>query len=82
MASWDVRGSTTLGITTLSINGLFTTLSINDTKLSNMEYYYAECCVFKIVMLSVVMLNVIMLNVIMLNVMAPCTSLVDTSILV
>ncbi len=47
---------------TLSILGLFTTLSI--TKLD----HYAECRVISVVLLSVIMLSVIMLSVIMLSV--------------
>jgi hypothetical protein len=73
----------TLSITTLSIQGLFATLSINDTlsvKYSilalNIEYFTlsvsfmlsVKCRNLHVVVLNVVMLNVIMLNVIMLNV--------------
>jgi hypothetical protein len=65
----------TIGITTLSIKGLFMTLSINDTRrnhaLHYAEYRYAECHILFTVMLSVLMLNVIMMSIIMLSVVAP-----------
>ncbi len=61
-------GATTFSITTLSIMGLVTTLSISDTQHNSIECHYAECRDYLNVMLSVVMLSVIMLNVIMLNV--------------
>ncbi len=62
-----VCGATTLSITTpsmmtLTIRGLFVTLSI--TRL----FHYAECRVLFTTTLNAIMLNVIMLNVIMLNV--------------
>jgi hypothetical protein len=66
---------------TLSIIGLFVTISINDTQHNSIECYCAECRVSLIVMLNVIvpnvivpnviMLSVIMQNVVMLGVMAP-----------
>jgi len=61
----------TLRIATLRKMGLFETHIINDFQHNSIKYYYAECRVFFIVMLSVVMLNVVMLNVVMLSVVAP-----------
>jgi hypothetical protein len=54
-----------MGPTTLSIKGLFMTLSI--AKLD----HYSMCHVLFVVMLSVAMLFTIMLNVVMLSVVAP-----------
>jgi hypothetical protein len=51
---------------TLSIKGLFVTLSINYI-LHNKRCHYAECCDFLIAMLNVIMLSFIMLSVIMLS---------------
>ncbi len=59
---------TAFNITTLSIKGLFVTLSINDGITHYIEFHYAECRDLCIVMLSVVMLSVIMVSVVMLNV--------------
>jgi hypothetical protein len=86
-----VRGAMTFSITTLStmtlsIKGLFVTLSINDIqhkrhsacqKCHYAEYLYAECQNFLIVMMNVIILSVIMLNVVglsvvMMNVALPC----------
>ncbi len=62
-------------VTTLSIMGLVTTLSIEIQHYS-MKCHYAECrdylnVVLCIVMLNVVMLSVVRLNVVMLSVVAP-----------
>jgi hypothetical protein len=59
---------------TLSINGLFVTLSLNMTlsiRTIRTEYHYAECRISFIVMLIVIVLSVVMLNVVMLSVVAP-----------
>ncbi len=78
-------GATTFSITTLSIKGLFVTLSINDIQRKRHSAYqkchyakclYAKCCHFliailNVIMLSVVMLSVVMLSVVMLKVVAP-----------
>jgi hypothetical protein len=69
----------TLSITTLSIMGLVTTLSMNDTRhtfsLTDLSAImlccYAECRNYLNVMLSVVMLSVVRQNVVMLSVVAP-----------
>jgi hypothetical protein len=67
----------TFSIMTLSIKGLFVTLSINVNQHNNtlyrvpLCYYYAECRNLFIVMLNVIVLCAVMLNVIMLSVMAP-----------
>ncbi len=63
-------GATTLSITTLSMMGLVTTLSI-DTQHNSIEGHHAECRDYLNVMLSVVMLSVARLNVVLLTVMAP-----------
>ncbi len=65
--SCQIFGAMTLSITTISIKGLFVTLSINDKHFNIM---------LSIVMLSgrnlcIFMQNVIMLSVVMPNVMAP-----------
>jgi hypothetical protein len=59
-----------MGATTISIKGLFMTLSITKLEL------YATCHVLFVVMLTVamlsaIMLNVVMLSVVMLSVVAP-----------
>ncbi len=55
----------------LSIEGLYVTLSITDTQ-HNKPLNYAECHHDKYRILFIVMLNVVMLNVVMLCVVAPC----------
>ncbi len=52
---------------TLSMNGLFTISSTNDTH-QNQHWYYAECRILFNVMLNVVMLRVDMLNVVVLSI--------------
>ena len=62
----------TFSITTLSIMGLATTLSLyiqhNSIECHYAECHNAECRDYLNVMLSVVMLNVVMLSVVRLNV--------------
>jgi hypothetical protein len=63
------KGATTFTITTLSIMGLFATLSINDIKHTSIEcrdaeFRYAECQDFLNIMLGVVMLNAVMPSVV------------------
>ncbi len=65
--SYHLDGATALSITTISIMGLVTTLSI-DIQHNSIECHYAECRDYLNVMLNVVMLNVVMLNVVMLNI--------------
>ncbi len=60
-------GATTLSITTLSIMGLVTTLSM-DIQLNSIECHYAEFHAYLNIMLSVVMLIVVMLSVVRLNI--------------
>jgi hypothetical protein len=77
---------TTFRIMTLSIMGLFVTLSIDDSQHKDTQDFSVECCYAEFsdylnVMLSVIMLNagilsvamisVLMLNVLMLSVVAP-----------
>ncbi len=57
------NGSTTFSRTTLSIQGLNVTLSINDTQSKNV-LYYAEYRILFIVMLGVIMMNFVMLSVV------------------
>jgi hypothetical protein len=76
------HGATTLSITTLSIMGLVTTVSINDSidiRHNSIECHYAEWREYLNVMLSVVRLKVFKLNVVMLNVVAPyyCWPMLD-----
>jgi hypothetical protein len=52
---------------TLSIKGLFVTLSISN----NQQYIYAECRYAECHDLFIVMLNVIMMSVVMLSVVVP-----------
>jgi hypothetical protein len=54
---------TTFGIPTLSLMGLYVTLSVTDTERNNALHYF-ECRVLFIAMLSVIMLSVVMLNVV------------------
>jgi len=57
-------------ITTLSVKGLFATLSI--TNLCHYaECSYAECRVLFVVIMSVVMLNVAILGIVILSVIVP-----------
>ncbi len=56
---------------TLSIKGLYVTLSISDTQHNNAVQLYTEYRVLLIIMVNVTMTSVIMLNVIMLSVVAP-----------
>ncbi len=57
-------------ITTLSVKGLFATLSI--TNLCHYaEYSYAECRVLFVVIMSDVMLNVAILGFVILSVIVP-----------
>ncbi len=58
------------GATTLSIKGVFATLSI--TMLYHYaDCHYADCCILFIVMLGAFMLSVVMLSVAMLSVVMP-----------
>jgi hypothetical protein len=54
------RGTTTFSKTTISLKGLFATLSINGIQHN----------VISVIMLNVILLSVAMLNVVMLSVMA------------
>ncbi len=61
---------TSFSITTLGTNGLFVTLSINDTQHNNTEYCILFIVLYNVVMLIALMLSEIMLYVMMLNVIA------------
>ncbi len=58
-------GLTTFNITTLSIKGLFVTLSSQDTRHNKIVI------ILSVIMLSVVMLNVVMLSVVLPSVLVP-----------
>ncbi len=63
-----LRGAATLRLTTfdiptLSLMGLYVTLSITDTSRNNAPHY-SKCRVLFIAMLSVIMLSVVMLGVV------------------
>jgi hypothetical protein len=75
-SGYTLVGAMTFSIMTLSIKGLFLTLSISDAqhkrnsayqKCQLFECLYAECRNLLIVVLSVIILSVVMLNVVMLN---------------
>jgi hypothetical protein len=65
------EGATTLSITTLSIMGQVTTLSINDTQHNSIEGHYAECRYVECRDYLNVAMDVDRQNVVMLSVVAP-----------